>query len=150
MKLTGKNRHAYLQFLRDPNDPLLSSKLSNWNKKLSIWNKKAVRIYFACTKRFSDLLKEATINVFNTRPCVRFAIFPLKNRKDRFSWSSVKGFIFLRRWKNQFKMFLEMGINWTWPNKKRVYLSAGKTSSSYDCKKRKACSHVLNIFFKNQ
>ena len=35
-------------------------------------------------------------------------------------------------------------------NEKCVYLSTKKTTSFYDCKKCKACCHVLNIPFKNQ
>ena len=35
-------------------------------------------------------------------------------------------------------------------NKKSVYLSTNKTTSFYDCKKCKACCHVLNIPFKDQ
>ena len=35
-------------------------------------------------------------------------------------------------------------------NEKCVYLSTNKTTSFYDCKKRKACCHVLNIHFKDQ
>ena len=35
-------------------------------------------------------------------------------------------------------------------NEKCVYLSSNKTTSFYDCKKYKACCHVLNIPFKDQ
>ena len=35
-------------------------------------------------------------------------------------------------------------------NEKRVYISTNKTTNFYDCKKCKACSHVLNIPFKDQ
>ena len=35
-------------------------------------------------------------------------------------------------------------------NEKCVYLSSNKTTSFYDCKKCKACCHVLNIPFKDQ
>ena len=35
-------------------------------------------------------------------------------------------------------------------NEKCVYLSSNKTTSFYDCKKCKACCHVLNIPFKEQ
>ena len=35
-------------------------------------------------------------------------------------------------------------------NKKCVYISSNKTASFYDCKKCKACCHVLNIPFKDQ
>ena len=35
-------------------------------------------------------------------------------------------------------------------NEKCVYLSTNKTTSFYDCKKCKACCHVLNIPFKDQ
>ena len=38
----------------------------------------------------------------------------------------------------------------TWRNEKYVYISTNKTSSFYDCKKCKACSHVLNTPFKDQ
>ena len=35
-------------------------------------------------------------------------------------------------------------------NEKCVYISSNKTTSFYDCKKYKACCHVLNIPFKDQ
>ena len=35
-------------------------------------------------------------------------------------------------------------------NEKCVYLSSNKTTSFYDCKKCKACCHVLNIPFKDR
>ena len=35
-------------------------------------------------------------------------------------------------------------------NEKCVYVSTNKTTSFYDCKKCKACCHVLNIPFKDQ
>ena len=35
-------------------------------------------------------------------------------------------------------------------NEKCVYLSSNKATSFYDCKKCKACCHVLNIPFKDQ
>ena len=35
-------------------------------------------------------------------------------------------------------------------NEKCVYISTKKTTSFYDCKKCKACCHVLNIPFKDQ
>ena len=35
-------------------------------------------------------------------------------------------------------------------NEKCVYLSTNETTSFYDCKKCKACCHVLNIPFKDQ
>ena len=109
-----------------------------------------VRINFACTKRLSNLFKETTINVFNIRPSVKCAIFSLKNKQIRSSWSFAKGFIFLRRWKNQFKMFLEIFIVQHAPNEKCVHLSTNRTPSFYNCRKCKACSHVLNIPFKHR
>ena len=35
-------------------------------------------------------------------------------------------------------------------NEKCVYISANTTTSLYDCKKCKACCHILNIAFKDQ
>ena len=35
-------------------------------------------------------------------------------------------------------------------NEKCVYISTNKTTSFYDCKKCKACCHVLNIPFRDQ
>ena len=35
-------------------------------------------------------------------------------------------------------------------NEKRVYISTNKTTSFYDCRKCKACCHVLNNPFKDQ
>ena len=38
----------------------------------------------------------------------------------------------------------------TYRNEKCVYISTNKTTSFYDCKKCKACCHVLNIPVKEQ
>ena len=38
----------------------------------------------------------------------------------------------------------------TWRNEKCVYFSTNKMNSFYDCKKCKACCHVLNFPFKDQ
>ena len=69
-----------------------------------------VRVYFLCSKRLFNLSAEATINLLNPRPRVRWAIFPLKNKQVRSSWSLAKGFTFLKRRKNHFKLSFEMRI----------------------------------------
>ena len=38
----------------------------------------------------------------------------------------------------------------TFRNQKCVYISTNKTTSFYDCRKCKACCHVLNILFRDQ
>ena len=38
----------------------------------------------------------------------------------------------------------------TYRHEECVYISTNKTSSSYDCKKCKACCHILKIPFKDQ
>ena len=78
-----------------------------WNLLGScIVQKQCVPINFASPKRHSNLLQEATTNVLHARLRVSCAIFLLKYKQLRFSWSSVKGLIFLKRRKNKFKMFL--------------------------------------------
>ena len=67
-----------------------------------------VRVNFACTKRLFNLLADAIINVRNAILCARCAIFPLKIKHIPFFCRLAKGFTFLKRAKNQFKMLLEM------------------------------------------
>ena len=69
-----------------------------------------VRVNFACTKRLFNLSAEAIINVRNARLCARCAILPLKIKQIPFSCRLAKGFTFLKRVQNQFKMLLEMSI----------------------------------------
>ena len=69
-----------------------------------------VRVNFACTRRLFNLSAEAIINVRNARLCPRCAIFLLKIKKIPFSCRLVKGFTFLKRAQNQFKVLLEMCI----------------------------------------
>ena len=61
-------------------------------------------------KKLFNLLAEAIINVRNVGLCARFAIFLLKIKKIPFSCRLVKGFTFLSRAQNQFKMLLEMSF----------------------------------------
>ena len=70
----------------------------------------SVQVDFACTKRLFNHLAEAIINVRNVGLCARCAIFLLKFKDIPFSCRFVKGFTFLNRTQNQFKMFLEMSI----------------------------------------
>ena len=70
----------------------------------------SVWVKFACTKSLFNLLAEAIINVRNVGLCARCAIFLLKNKQIPSSCRSVKGFTFLKRAQNQFKMLLEMSI----------------------------------------
>ena len=72
-------------------------------------NKKC-SVDYACTKRLFNLSAEAIINARNARLCVRCAIFLLKIKKIPFSCRLGKGFTFLKRTQNQFKMLLEMSI----------------------------------------
>ena len=65
-------------------------------------------VNFACTKRLFSLLAEAIMTARNARLCVRCTIFLLKIKQIPFSSRLVKGFTFLKRVQNQFKMFLEM------------------------------------------
>ena len=68
----------------------------------------SVRVKSACTKRRFNLSAAAIINVHNARLCARCAIFILKIKQILFSNRSAKGFTFLKRVQNQFKMLLEM------------------------------------------
>ena len=70
----------------------------------------SVQVDFACTKSFFKLSEEAIINARNARLCVRCALFLLKIKQIPFSCRLVKGFTFLKRAANQFKMLLEMSI----------------------------------------
>ena len=68
------------------------------------------RIPFTCTKKLCNLLAEAIIIVLNVLPSVRCAVVLLTNKKFRFLWDLTKGFIFLKRYKNHSKMFMDMYI----------------------------------------
>ena len=70
----------------------------------------SVWVNFASTKRLFNLLAEAIINVHNVGLCARGAIFLLKIKQILFSCRLVKGFTFLKRTQNKFKMLLEMYI----------------------------------------
>ena len=75
-----------------------------------IVQKQSVQVDFARTKRLLNNLAEAIINVRNVDLCARCAIFVLKIKESPFSCRLVKGFTFLKRTQNQFKMLLEMSI----------------------------------------
>ena len=68
------------------------------------------RVNFDCTKRLFNLSAEAIINARNARLCVKCAKFFLKIKQIPFSCRLVKGFTFLKRDQNQFKVLLEMSI----------------------------------------
>ena len=70
----------------------------------------SVQVDFACTKILFNLWAEVIINARNARLCVRYAIFLLKIKEILFSCRLAKGFTFLKRTQNQFKMLLEMSI----------------------------------------
>ena len=70
----------------------------------------SVRVSFACTKGLFNLSAEAIINVHNARLHVSCAEFLLKIKQIPFSCRLVKGFTFLKRLQNHFKMLSEMSI----------------------------------------
>ena len=70
----------------------------------------SVQVEFACTTSLINHLAEAIINVRNARLCVRCAIFLLEIKEIPFPCRLSKGFKFLKRTQNQFKMLLEMSI----------------------------------------
>ena len=75
-----------------------------------IVQKQSVRVNSACTKGLFNLSAEAIRNVRNSRLRVRCAKFFLNIKHIPFSCRLVKGFTFLKRLQNQFKMLLEMCI----------------------------------------
>ena len=75
-----------------------------------IFRKQSVRVNISCTKRIFNLSAEVFIKVRNARLCARCAIFFLKIKQIPFSCRLAKGFTFLTRVQNQFKMVLEMCI----------------------------------------
>ena len=70
----------------------------------------SVWVNFAFTKRLFNLSAEAIINARNAHLCARSGIFLLKIKQFPFSCRLVKGFTFLKRIQNQFKISLEMCI----------------------------------------
>ena len=69
-----------------------------------------VQVDFDYRKRLFNHLAEAIINVRNVGLCARCAVFILKIKKIPFPCRLVKGFTFLKRTQNQFKMLMEMSI----------------------------------------
>ena len=70
----------------------------------------SVQVDYACTKRLFNLSAEAIVNARNVGLCARCALFILEIKQISFSCRLVKGFTFLKRAQNQFKMLLEMSI----------------------------------------
>ena len=70
----------------------------------------SVRVKFAGTRRLFNFSAEAIINVRNMSVCATCAKFLVKIKQFPFSCRLVKGFTFLKRAQNQFKMSLEMCI----------------------------------------
>ena len=71
-----------------------------------------VCLYFACTERSFNPLKEVTISVPNESPCARCVMFPLMNKKLPFSWSLLDCFMFLKWFKNRITMFWKWFLSW--------------------------------------
>ena len=133
-----------------------------------IVQRQSVWVNFACTNRLFNLLAEAIINVLNVGLCARCAIFLLKIKQIPFSCRLVKGFTFLKRAQNQFKMLLEMSlvrqvffqqremrISWWLCTNSEIHLSLWKVwslvvclqSSFYVTRKRKDDKNRQNAFF---
>ena len=75
---------------------------------------------------------------------------PFENQINSFFLSLGQGvYIFKERSKSVQEVIGDVYCP-TCRNEKCVYISTNKTTSFYDCKKCKACCHVLNIPFKDQ
>ena len=108
-----------------------------------------VGVHFSCTKGLLKPLKEVINIVLNASPPVKSKIFPLENKQIQLSGSVTKRFTFQKSCYNQFQMLMEMCFV-QYIQKKSLQLTTNKSSSFYDCKKRKNCSHVIDIPFKEQ
>ena len=109
-----------------------------------------VQIYFACTKRLFNLSRQTIINVHSARPRVKCALFPLKNKQNAFFLQIRQAnFIFEETQKSIQDVIGDVCCP-KCPNEKCVYISNNNNCSVFDCKKCKACSHVLNYPFKDQ
>ena len=110
-----------------------------------------VWVNFACTKRLFSLLAEAIINARNVGLCARCAIFLLKVKQIPFSCRLVKGFTFLKRAQNQFKMLMEMPCPGKFCSNKENSKSLGgyvtNTRSIYACGKCGAWLFVHKVPF---
>ena len=115
-----------------------------------IVRRQCVRMYLACTKRLSNLLREATIKILIALPSVMCAIFPLKNKQIRFCEFWSRDLNFQRTKKKLIQDFIADVFCPTCPHEKCVFLSTYKTSSFYDCWKCKTCSKVRSIPFNYQ
>ena len=94
-----------------------------------------------CTKKHFKILAEATIDVLNARPRFSCAIFPLQNKQKRFSWCLTKGFVFLKRHKNQLSIRDSIGDAYClegFSQKKSVFMSI------HVKKMMKAVTHFCN------
>ena len=72
--------------------------------------KQCIQANFACTKTLFILLAEPFINVRNAPLCARCAILFLKIKQHPSSLRLAKGFTFLKRVQNQFKMLVQMSF----------------------------------------
>ena len=111
------------------------------------------RVHSACTRRLLNLSAEANINSVTAHPRVIGATFLLKIKQISFFRSVSKGFIILKKHKNQFKMLLETsflveGI----AQDKNVSMSihGKKWWTLLRTYWRKAYCHILNIPLKDQ
>ena len=106
-----------------------------------------VWVNFARSKRLFSLLAEAINSVCNVALCVRCVMFLLKIKQIHFSCRWVKGFTFLKRAQNQFKMFLEVSI--VLAREKCEYLDGYVTTprSIYACGKCRAWLFVHKVLF---
>ena len=68
----------------------------------------SVQVDYTCTTILFNLSAEAIINARNAPLCVRCAIFVLRIKEFPFSCRLGKGFTFLKRTQNQFKILFEM------------------------------------------
>ena len=103
-----------------------------------------VWIYFECTKHFS-ISQQNQLSISSMLINVSGALYFLRRTNK---------FVFFEVWSRDIYFWRDTKINsickWTcvlpnMPLRKNVHLSINRNSSFYECKKCKACSHVLNL-----
>ena len=117
-----------------------------------IFQIQSVWVNFACTKRLLKIWAEGIVNARIARLRVKCAIFRLKIKQIPFSCRLVKGFTFLKRAQNQFKIKLEMSSvlasivpNWEKCESLGGYVTTPK--SVYSCGKCAAWLFVHEVLF---
>ena len=114
-----------------------------------IVRKECVGIYFACTKDYS-ISPQKRLSRSSMRVHVSGAQFSLW-RTNNFVFLKFSQCLYLfEQTKKSIQDVIGDVYCPPYPNEKCIHLSTNKSSNFYDCKKWKACYHVLNFPLQDQ